>query len=679
MKLTTLTLTLIALWLSVGPWPAAACKNSPAQEAGSGDDCNSPPTNAWSTGSGGTFDIFHLSEWTNSTQKIGQYWNAIEGETCDWDEGWGFYSVGDLNRRLTRLLNATHLVKVVHDHATVPGWGLWRNVKGLSSTWEKGNWFSYLHVWGEDEWEPSCQETDSDGNNPAAGHKVDTDEYNLMHNPGSYRRTTLERAGLMVHEVTHQEVDHLDDDVCPAGSSCDTVFGSFNASTQQINFLHDAYLTYLTEIVNGKLEHQVIYVDGNCRNVPRFAEGERNAALNRARSTLDTRFDYISPDQTPTQVHSAILTKHFQSAWDCDQCDPGQFDFNPGSCSQPPGACNEVINPANQDVNQINAGKCTSYNNVVKSGLSPQELQEAWNTFTPFIGCQPASSKATQAFCDQRKDQVFHVDDLDPCGWISGTTVGLNCAQDFCQEKYQASGPWSPGQDPFGCFQYFCSDGCGSRQEVAQCSADFAMAHGDPDYYYGPCTTSGCRFQFVNCVREAFEAGEWSYPDPPPISCQTTKKICEATSQLAGQILIEQVENPLFLDPGPLHLQAGFQEKLHLARDLSQRVTSIREAAARGDTASARAEILPILSSPELLTQLFHSTPAAFVWLFGADRIDILGPALATVAPKPLTASDLTPAGRIALGELQALMAERGGAPIDSAAGSLRLDRAPQP
>jgi hypothetical protein len=667
MRFSTVCLICLILLLLFSS-PAWACKNSPSDEG-----CFIPPATAWSTAKSGTWDALHAPHWNESPLQINLLWTALNSEVCDWDEGWGWNAFTNLDLPLVRLLNAAYLVRVVEDHAKQPGWGLWRGVKDLSSKWEKGHWFAYIGLWGEDEWEPSCSE-DSASAHHESGGLDGFDEYNELYNNGTYRTTALNRAGLIVHEVTHQEVGHIDDEDCLAGASCDLRYGYHNAQTQDINFLHDAYLSYRTETVGGKLQHQTLFADGVCRKIPRFSGSERTGALMTANGDLDVRFKYSPYKTTVAAVKHQVMVRERAASWNCDQCDETQFAFDSRTCLQKEQACNEVLNPANKDVNLINAGKCKAYNNQVETGLSPQELEEWWQTFMPYVSCLPASDAAVEAYCEKEQAAANMVGDIDGCGWIDGTSDGLHCRQEYCQEKYQESGGWNVGQDPFGCLQELCSDPCGLHGNAGQCENDFHMGQGDPDYYYPPCVSSGCQFAFVNCVREAFNAGTWTYPDPPPPLCVAERKICESASQFAGIVLVEELESP-FLDPGPMHLNPGIDEVLQMVYDLPRRAAGIRGALGRGETEIAGAAMLEILETPELLAQLFNASPEHYVWLFGKSQTELLGPALTTTDPVPLTREELSPEGREAFDRLQGILQSRDGAPVRSVAGEIRLDR----
>ena len=121
-----------------------------------------------------------------------------------------------------------------------------------------------------DEWEPSCDEDANASNNVAVG----ADDFMDMQLPGAYRQNVLNRAGTIIHEATHGDVGHIDDDQCDADASCDHRYGQYDSGstfaggsqTMNINFLYDAASMYQTSIVGGKLVRiPAISVEGGDR------------------------------------------------------------------------------------------------------------------------------------------------------------------------------------------------------------------------------------------------------------------------------------------------------------------------------------------------------------------------------------------------------------------------------
>src|SRR5262249_9285958 len=411
---------------------AGACTDAPA--------CTTPPRGTLPIGAvgGGSFDPVSLPLWASSDAAIADLWDGLEAEKCDWDEGWGFWDVANLNFSLARLLNAAQTVWIVRQYAKHQGFGLWRSVSGIpDSDFTKGKWWDFVAGYGGDEWTPGCK--DSNGE-----HVQTTDEYNVLHLGGAYRSAVLPRASTLVHETVHQDVGHIAANFCnPSSKSCDGQYGAYNSNTMQINFLHDALVTFQLASLNGQTVRQVAVVGDTCRWIPKFAPDELTQITSRANDSMK-RFAVDAWPGWKTSLMNEVAAKQAQGVWPCAHCDPQQWVFQPGTCVQK--ACNPTINVQNAGVNSHNQTVCETYNaRLGGPAVTPQDAAAAQQplTLSP-PACLPPEQSAARTFCEAQKQAASTVDDIDPCGWLEpvyGKTVSkVDCVQEFCLEKWNTTG-----------------------------------------------------------------------------------------------------------------------------------------------------------------------------------------------------------------------------------------------
>jgi len=627
-------------------------------------DCELPPSGAWPTDAEdqGTFDAKYTARYTDFPDTIDYLVNGMRCEKDDWDDGWGWGNWADLDRMLSRLLNAAFIVDRVQLHAK--HYGLALSVKGIpSGDYERGYWWSFVSQYGTDEWEPTC---DTDDYNASYGYSS-ADWYYTLYPTGAYRYSAANRASTLVHETTHEDVDHIAEDDCsPATVSCDSAYGVYNANTMQINFLLDAVTTFKTVGGTNGVKRMVVKSDSMCGFVPYFSDVEMTSMMARAESVAER---FATPAVLPLWEVAASTAA---SIWTCTDCDASVWDFDPGLCVQT--ACNEIINDMNKQINATNKELCYAFNDALTDLQGPDDVYNAKVALdSATLVCAGPSEAGSLAYCAQQVELADTVADLDTCGWLNTTWSSsygkLACVETFCKEKFdEAGGPeWMDGNDPFGCMDYLCGDACTAEESTELCRFAYLYFEGDPEEFSPTCEFRGCGQFIPGCVFDLYKKGEWAFGQPVPVTCiesaAVMKALCEKASALAAMVAISVVPefgpSPMTADmkgPDVTTPVAGFD-------DLAAEVLAAAETG--GDATHAAVELT---AAPELAAYLFHKAPGKMAWLYGADSFESsVGPPATFSKPKEIAEGELAPAGQQALAELKALV---GGAPGGKLKGS---------
>jgi hypothetical protein len=629
-----LALRLVAIILLATVGRAHACTDA--------RECSTPPSGANPSGAvtDGTYDSVYVGNWSSSQSAVSALWNGLDAEQCDWDEGWGFSHVGNTDYMLTRILNAAWVAKRISGYTKHPGFGLWRNVNGIVY-YNFGRWWEFISDYGADEWTPGCESSNGE-------HFQGTDEYNVLH-LGGYNSTVVNRASTLVHETVHQDEGHVDEEDCsPDNVSCDLKYGIYNSNTMQVNFLHDALVTYETQTVNGTKLRKVSRSGNTCRWIPTFSSEERSQITARADACMN-RFAQSAWSGWKQALRDEVSVYRAQGEWNCPACSTAPYTFNPNQCTQT--ACNEVLNPANAGVNAQNRAACNLYNDKLDDpGAGPDTIADAQHAqLLASAACLPPTSTAAGAYCVARLAVATHVDQLDPCGWLEtvhGAEIdAIGCAQEFCRRKFAAT-PWAAGTDPFGCVDYLCGDescsGSGTI-DAETCETGFYLAEGDPEYYVPTCGHDGCRADLLRCLIPFWEQGQWSPGDPNPPVCDTPYQLCVLLSTLASRTWAEFA--PL-RDPSIVESLGRPDWLTNPGHYLDQFATELSSIPVATSGLRLRNAALRLTRSPERIAAMFNAAPEEFVGMFGNQGFDaILGPAVGRVTGKPLDMDTLTPAG----------------------------------
>jgi hypothetical protein len=446
----------------------------------------------------------------------------------------------------------------------------------------------------------------------------------------------------------------------PPSGSCDHKYGDYNANTIQLNFLHDAILTYHLAQGSSGLVRQVALQGDDCTFIPWFSPNERQAMNTRANQVMD-RFHTGPAGGWKFTVSGEVYDRMDDETWTC-LCDPDKYVYKPGSCAQT--ACNEVWHPDNPAINANNYAACVLYNDtLLLGGLTEETVADAQQTrLASTQPCRLWSPGNAQSYCDQERMAANHVSEIDQCGWLESapaTVINkLTCIQLYCEEKFQATGGvgWEQN-DPFGCLDYFCGgEQCGDAAAQEACVFEFMMAHGDPLNYVGNCELAGCKRILVDCLIPLYGNGEWDYGDPIPHACQMAVVKCKTLSKLATMIFVnyDEIVNPA----GPIERITNSLIGINPGRNLYSCARYIRERAAAGASDAELEQLAEdFTSQPELAAALYRGAPSRFVGIYGKEGfLEILGPGIENVEPEPFDPSELNAAGAAALAEFNRLM-----------------------
>lgn len=637
-----------------------------AGPAVAGPDCMLPPADAMSpaAASGGSFDTKYVGKWSGDQATIDALWAGLNCEQGDWEDGWGFEAAWDLNLPLSRLLNAAWIVRSVQTYTKHHG--KWHTVSDIpDDAYQKGHWWDFVDQYGEDEWEPTCD----DGPSVASHNYVPLDWFYYLEIPGAYRYPAPNRASTLVHETTHEDVDHIDKDACtPPSASCDTGYGQYNANTMQINYLIDAATTFKTKPGTDGVAHVVTKNGDTCALVPFFSEVERE--LMQARGEAVGKRFQGSVFMPFWEIDDAMD----DSVWQCKSCNTAEWTFNPNTCQQK--ACNEILNPVNGDINGINKGACAAYNQAVAVSDSADDVAAAKAAQVAGTkACAPATPAAAFAYCTAQIGKASVAKDIDACGWLQttpGPAVGkLECVELFCQQKYLESGGqgWE-SDDSFGCLDLLCEDGgCGDSGTKEECVFGYNLVQGDPTAFVPSCGVDGCHGKLVHCVYEAYLAGTWAKGDPYPDQCKLAEDLCVLASKLASIVAVNMVPQ---IDPGPLHEVLDNPAVSTPAKGLFGYMAQLAAGSLTGGNLDQLA--IGMTAAPERAALLYNLAPAKMTWLYGAETFGaVAGPSAAWVKPEAIVPGDLNAAGQAALDQLQGLVDKSADGVVPSALGAISL------
>lgn len=158
-----------------------------------------------------------------SDAKIKQYWNDLDFDEGDWDEGFGYSDVCNINLPLARTFNALWVLE-----NSAPG--------GRASS---GNLLQTGYNFTKD----NIDELDGVCHRSYYARTyhfpVIVDEKTELSYSFFYDVSAPERAGTLVHEARHAngKGHSADDDECPRGGSCDTHWEDWGANTYHVTWL----------------------------------------------------------------------------------------------------------------------------------------------------------------------------------------------------------------------------------------------------------------------------------------------------------------------------------------------------------------------------------------------------------------------------------------------------------
>jgi hypothetical protein len=543
-------------------------------------------------------DSVWRAKWCGNKSMIDTLWNGLAlTETGDlWDEGWGYEDVCNDWLFLPRLLNAGFIVREVQKIA---------------------KHFGEIHE------EHYCCATSTD-----------------LCVKWGYKRAAAPRSSTLVHEATHEDVRHIDEDECtPSSNSCDTFYGDYNANTMQINYIYDAISAYKVETVNNVVQRKVAqYKDGSkemCKYIPLLHDTERGQMLGEIQDKLDSKFAYGSVFANYGAV--ATIDAVYGTPWECKSCKLSDYTFSPGDNNK---ACNEVMNPANAGVNASMRNACTAFSQNISTSPGVEAYVAIYADFYSKTTnkCLPYDQAALDQYCENQQKNAATVDDLDPYGWLSsnGYNEEFNCAANFCQEKFQDSWTTHAGDpnwdDPLGCLDLLCGDD-------AKCRKRYLTYKGDADYYQ----PSYCFDVLLTCYEDhgAVYRPNASVTTVALMACKDQYQLCKKLEALKqtflGLVLTKKWAVP---GPGPVEKFKGTPWANPVAQAFQAKMMQLKEKGLSEQELDR--EIQGLMAQPESIAALYQFDAPGFVALFGRDRYrTIVGPSISRMKPRTFRMKEL--------------------------------------
>lgn len=621
------------------------------------EECNCPPSNAMSNAS--TRDPQWRARWCGNQGLVDALWFGLNlDETGDlWDDGWGYEDVCNDNLFLSRLFNAGFIVREVDKIAP--------HFPEPNSPNAGHQWWNFVNEKEDDGFEPKCcnQNLVPDTCCLWATHYCCATSTDLCLAWG-FNRGAASRSSTLVHEATHDDVSHIDDDDCANDGSCDTFYGDYNANTMQINYLYDATAAYLVETVNNKKQRRVgVFQDSGkqmCGYIPLLEQDDRDGLLADVKDRLDSNFKWGS-----------VFANYFDAAgvdaakgtpWECANCNVADYTFSPQTFGTGANkACNEVVNGVNVSVNQSMRAACTLYNSKVggASGASAYGQIKDELYWATTGKCQPCDEQDTNAYCQARRATADNVSELDPHGLLSscGYYSESGCLRSYCQEKFQNSWVGHAGDpnwdDPRGCLDAVCGNDW-------LCRKRFLTYGGDPQYY----DPDGCTETLLECYESKGKtipgATPGRRPGPEIPECTHEYTLCRIKEavrrKVMGMMLVRKWVAPgdpvSRTNPWEYSAQERFRSRLSaLKSGLDRR---------RLSQVQFEQDIVALMGHRESMAAAFNLEPEVFVHLFGRGRLEgVVGPSIRAVRARAPRPAEFDARGRVLLQELQNLSRPR--------------------
>lgn len=159
-------------------------------------------------------------------QLVDKFWADFDFDKGDWDNGFGYEDMCNLELPLNRTFSALWAL-------------LFSSLNPATSTGDfKGNFLRWAYNYAEqaiDELDGRCG--GPDGSLAYTWAFPLTDSYTELYLPFLYGYTVPERASTIVHEARHAEWRMHDDCSCPRGESCDPRWDDGSANSYQIYYL----------------------------------------------------------------------------------------------------------------------------------------------------------------------------------------------------------------------------------------------------------------------------------------------------------------------------------------------------------------------------------------------------------------------------------------------------------
>jgi hypothetical protein len=414
------------------------------------------------------------------------YWDSLYlGEEEDyWDQP---LDCADPNQHYIRMLNAAASLQAVH-----------RSLQNTSLP-DQATWaYNFLddHVWPRSThgYDTTCECCGTLGSNPDAPSTGATTLYYQFF----WSLSAPERACVLVHEATHDDVGHESDDYCDAGGSCDTMYGAYNAQTMEIYCLDQAIRAYQKDFTTNQLKVANLGKDV-CGWLPFLSPAARESSSTRMRTKLDNNFygSYFGPasvnfhyqhsDEPGWGGHVWDVDEWGYARWGCAKfCTPSNYK---GSGAK---ACNEQYQDGNAAINQANYDLCTAANAKLPAGLTQAQYHQAMlELYYGVKACIPGVSDAYLAqYCTQVSAGAANVNALeaawqlpDQPGYFDSEVAMIECQRTYCDNKFQTSWVQTARtacyewDDPsFGCMKELCGDLAALKTTYGDTSKEYFMA-----------------------------------------------------------------------------------------------------------------------------------------------------------------------------------------------------------
>lgn len=154
---------------------------------------------------------------------VDQHWADFDFDKGDWDDGFGYFDAGNIDKPLARTFNALNLLDFF----------------GTSKSPDSDNWLPWFYAFASnniDELDARCNFGQSCGCT-LASNTQGLDDYVELYWPFFYALSVPARASTIVHEARHEQKGHNGGTGCPRGGSCDTSWGFNGSNTYQVLYL----------------------------------------------------------------------------------------------------------------------------------------------------------------------------------------------------------------------------------------------------------------------------------------------------------------------------------------------------------------------------------------------------------------------------------------------------------
>lgn len=187
-------------------------------------DCTIPAHDSKST----TGDDYYYSGWRCQQAFIDFWWRGYDFNKDDWDQGFGFEAVCDLERPLARTFNGLYALHfAARDYPTNTG-----DFNGSILRW--GGNYAYHEI---DELDARCATGTNDTAYANTKSGLIIDNYTELSLKFFYELWPAERAGTIVHESRHAAGVGHNATKCGRGASCDSSFSYEGANRWQVLWL----------------------------------------------------------------------------------------------------------------------------------------------------------------------------------------------------------------------------------------------------------------------------------------------------------------------------------------------------------------------------------------------------------------------------------------------------------